>query len=473
MTPAAGPAPSVSDSLSALFEAQRQAFLRNPFPSPAERRRHLDSVISSLLDRQRDFAAAIDADFGGRSLREVQFSEVFVSLASLRYARRRLGSWMRPRPASVDPALQPARAFVLPQPAGVVGIISPWNYPLFLSLGPLAGALAAGNRVMIKPSEFTPATSALLAEVLGSLFRPDHVHVVNGGADRGVEFAALPWNHLLFTGSTAVGRQVMRAAAEHLTPVTLELGGKSPAILAPDADPRRAAASIIYGKLLNAGQTCVAPDYVLVPGAALREFAGAALAAAEHYYPAAASNADYTSILNLHHAGRLFDYIEEGRSAGVEMLPGPLPSSPTRRLPLILALNPPPSLRLMNEEIFGPVLPLVPYSSLEEALAFVNARPRPLALYLFSSDRSTIRRVQQGTVSGAFSLNETILHCAVESLPFGGAGPSGIGSYHGRAGFDAFSQLKPVFLRRWPAFSSALRPPYGALHAFAARLLLR
>ncbi len=451
-----------------ILVCQRVAFAAAPYPSAPERRANLKQLLSAILARQDELAAAIDRDFGGRSRDEVLFSEIYVAVNAIRHARRHVSGWMAPRPRPVSWPLHPASAWVLPQPVGVVGIIVPWNYPIFLSMAPLAGALAAGNRVMLKPSESTPETSALLARMLADAFSPDLVTVVTGGVDVGREFASLPFDHLLFTGATSVGRDVMRAAAGNLTPVTLELGGKSPAIIAPDAHLDRAAADIAYGKLLNSGQTCIAPDYVLLPGGLLRPFVDALRKAVERYYP----GAQYTSIVNEKHYSRLGRYLEEARERGVEAISmGPAPRSERQIAPTVL-IDPPEDLEVMREEIFGPILPLKTYQTLEDAIAYVNQRERPLALYLFARDRRTIDRVLTHTVSGGVSVNDTLLHIAAEDLPFGGVGASGMGHYHGREGFDTFSKLKPVFRRHWLGLGRLLRPPHTRLHDWMQRILI-
>ena len=469
------PAPEVAAAqpdtrtLEDLFWRQVKAFSAAPYPSAKERRANLDRLLRALLARQEDLAAAIDNDFSGRSRHEVLFSEIYVAVNAIRHARSHVAEWMAPRHRPVPWPLHPAQAWVLPQPLGVVGIIAPWNYPVFLSMAPLAGALAAGNRVLLKPSELTPQTSALLAEIIGAAFPPDLVAVVTGDASVGRAFAALPFNHLLFTGATEIGRHVMRAAADNLTPVTLELGGKSPAIVAPDAKLARAAADIAYGKLLNAGQTCIAPDYVLVPEPLLRPFLEEFRKAVERYYP----HAQYTSIINDRHYARLRAYLEEARARGVEEIPiGAEPAGARTLAPSIL-VDPPQDLLVMREEIFGPILPLKSYRTLDDAIAYVNRQERPLALYLFSHDRRTIDRVLKETVSGGVCLNDTLLHIATEDLPFGGVGASGMGHYHGQPGFDTFSKLKPVFRRHWLGLGRKLRPPYGRLHEWMSRLLIR
>jgi coniferyl-aldehyde dehydrogenase len=458
--------------LRASFALQRQAFMKNPYPGVRERRDHLHRLRKALLRRQEDLARAIDADFGGRSRTEVLYSEVFVSIHAIRNAVDHLDDWMQERPVPVDWPLQPARAYVIPQPVGVVGVISSWNYPIFVSLAPIAGALAAGNRVMLKPSEFTPRTSALLAELFSETFSTDHVTVVQGDAEVGKAFASLPFDHLIFTGSTAVGRQIMRAAAENLTPVTLELGGKSPAIVADDARFSRAAADIVYGKFLNAGQTCIAPDYVLVPKSLRDKFVAHLREAVAKQYPNAGSNADYTSIINERQHDRLQGYLAEARAAGVEVVELGGPSTGRKMVPA-LVLDPPDELRLMQDEIFGPILPVKSYAEIDEAIEYVNARPRPLALYLFASSERLIDRVLKNTVAGGVCVNDTLVQIVAENLPFGGAGASGFGAYHGQTGFDTFSKLKPVFRRQGIGLGVSLRPPYGKIHEWMRRILIR
>jgi len=456
-----------------LFEAQRLAFVQNPYPEVRERRENLARLRKALLRRQEDLAKAIDGDFGGRSRMEVLFSEVFVSSNSLKHAESHVHEWVLERPASIGWPLQPGRAYVLPQPAGVVGVIASWNYPVFVSLAPLAGALAAGNRVMVKPSEFTPRTSQVLADLIAETFPADLVTVVQGDVETGKAFASLPFDHLLFTGSTATGRHIMRAAAENLTPVTLELGGKSPAIVAEGANLGRAAGSIAYGKLLNAGQTCIAPDYVLVPRAQ-RDALVAALreAVVRQYSAEPAASTDYTGIINDRQLERLSGYMREARAAGVEVveLGG---GGPARKMAPALLLDPPAELAVMKEEVFGPLLPVVSYSTIDEAIRYVNERPRPLALYLFSPSGRVVERVLRQTHAGGVTVNDTLIHIVAENLPFGGTGASGFGSYHGQAGFDTFSKLKPVFRRFGTGLGVLLRPPYGAVHEWMRRILVR
>jgi len=466
-------AATVQSAPDVLLAVQRTAFRQNPYPSVKERREHLQTLERALFDTQDEIAAALDRDFGGRCKYEVLFSELFVSLHAIRHARKHVGEWMTERPRALDWPLQPAKAWVMPQPLGVIGIIVPWNYPVFLTMAPLAGALAAGNRVMLKLSEFTPVTSETIANVLARTFPADHVAVVNGDASVGHAFSSLPFDHLLFTGSTAVGREVMRAAAENLTPVTLELGGKSPVIVAPDADISSAAADIAYGKFLNAGQTCIAPDYVLVPRNRRDEFVGALRKRIEEYWPDPGRNPEYTSVINERHLGRLRGYLEEAQARGVEVIAVGAPPEPgSRRMQPALVLDPPDDLRLMRDEIFGPVLPVVSYTNVDDAIEYINDHPRPLALYLFTKSESVSNAVLTRTVTGAACVNDTLVYIAAEDLPFGGVGPSGSGHYHGQEGFDTFSKLKPVFHRTYSGLGRSLRPPYGRMHKLLRRILI-
>jgi coniferyl-aldehyde dehydrogenase len=371
----------------------------------------------------------------------------------------------------------PATARILYQPVGVVGIISPWNYPFNLAIVPLIAALAAGNRVMLKPSELTPRTSGFLAEFLAGLFPPDKVATIVGGPDVGQAFARLPFDHLLYTGSTAVGRLVMAAAAENLTPVTLELGGKSPCILGEDAALPSAVESIVYGKLLNAGQTCIAPDYVLLPEDKLEAFVGLTAQTVQKFYPTLAGNPDYTSIINERHYRRIAQYVVEAKASGtrvVEINPDHgTPPVATRKLPPTLVIDPGEDLSIMREEIFGPVLPIKTYRGLDQAIDYINGHPRPLALYYFGTDPGKRDEVLHRTISGGAAINTTLFHFVAENLPFGGVGASGIGAYHGEFGFQTFSHRKGVFLQSRLNGSRFLHPPFGRLTDLMLKFLRR
>jgi coniferyl-aldehyde dehydrogenase len=456
--------PSQSPPVGTLLR-QRAAFLHAGAPALSERTADIIKLRDAVRQQSQEIAAVISADFGNRSVHETMVADIWPVLASARHALKHLPSWMKPRRVPVGLELMPGRARILHQPVGVVGIISPWNYPFQLAIVPLIAALAAGNRVMLKPSELTPRTSEFLAGFLGRLFPAEKVTTILGGPDAGAAFAALPFDHLFYTGSTSVGRRIMRAAAENLTPVTLELGGKSPCIIGNDAILPAAAESIAFGKLLNAGQTCVAPDYALVPRARLEEFIVLIRQAIVRLYPSLRTNADYTAIVNEQHYARVDALLEEARQRGVrivEVNPANETLAPAeRKIAPSLLIEPPDDLAVMHEEIFGPLLPIRSYESLDEAIEFVNSRPRPLALYYFGTSEAERDKVLTRTVSGGASVNETLMHIVVENLPFGGIGPSGMGAYHGEYGFRTFSHAKGVFLQSRINGSGLLRPPFG------------
>ena len=458
------------------FAGARKAYERDRMPHADARREALTRLEHLLTGNMGAIEAAICADFGNRSAHETRLLEIFPALGAVRDAKKHVQSWMKPKRSWASMWFLPARNEIRPQPLGVVGIIVPWNYPIYLAIAPLAGALAAGNRVLVKMSELTPKTSELFATLIAQHFPVDQVMVVNGGAEVAREFASLPFDHLLFTGSTAVGKQVMRAAAENLTPVTLELGGKSPAIIGPECRIDEAAEKIMFGKCLNAGQTCIAPDYVLLPRAQEQRFATAAQRAVAALYPALAGNADYTSIVNARHFERLKRYLDDAAARGASVLPiSPVNESldGTGKMAPTLVANVTDDMRVMQEEIFGPILPLVPYDNLDEAIRYVNARPRPLALYYFGNFDDHIQRVLNETVAGGVTINDTLLHISQDRLPFGGVGPSGMGAYHGKHGFETFSRMKPIF-HQSPVNGLALfKPPFGKRFDSLIKFLLR
>lgn len=455
----------------ALFDRQYAASRTEAAPGKALRRARLATLERLVLDHVAPIVEAISADFGGRARAETELLEIVPLVRGIRHARRHLGRWMKPERRPVSIAFQPARAEVRHEPLGVIGIISPWNYPLLLALAPLADALAAGNRAMIKPSEQTPAFSALLADLVAERFAPDVVAVVPGDVSVARAFAGLPFDHLLFTGSTAVGRAVMRAAAENLTPVTLELGGKSPAIVAPDYPLEKAARSVAFGKFLNAGQTCIAPDYALVPEGRAEAFAEEVLAAARGSYPAIAGNEHYSAVLGEAHRTRLRDALEEARAGGARIISHGAPSNDPMKIAPTVVLDAPRDCLLLREEIFGPILPILTYRGIDDALTETATRARPLALYLFTRSRATQRHVLDRQISGGVTLNGTLLHVAQDDLPFGGVGPSGMGAYHGRDGFRRFSHARAVHAVGFLNAFEMLGPPWGKLGALAARFL--
>lgn len=462
----------MADSLLNSFERVHAATRRNRLADVATRRRRLAALRRLVVENRAEIARAIDADFGGRAQVESELLEIVPLLLAVRHATRHLGRWMRDERRPVALPFQPARAWLRYEPLGVIGIVSPWNYPLLLSLGPLVDALAAGNRAMLKPSELTPAFSELLERLVAAAFEDDEVLVVTGGVDVAEAFTALPFDHLVFTGSTAVGHRVMEAAARNLTPVTLELGGKSPAIVAADFPLPEAARSIVLGKFTNAGQTCIAPDYVLAPAARVEALAREILAGVERAYPDLQQNTQYSSIITQRHRDRLEAALDEARLGGARIL-RPEGAGEGPKFPPAIVLDAPEDSLLLTEEIFGPVLPIVPYRDLDEALDFINARPRPLALYAFTNDRAAQAKVLDGAISGGVTLNGTLLHIAQSTLPFGGIGASGIGAYHGWHGFRRFSHVRAVYK---PGRFSALEhlgPPFGRLARLAIRFLGR
>ena len=453
-------ASALQSDLHSLLDMQRKAYAAHPFPPLAQRQQWLKS-LRQLLSREREVLIdAISQDFSHRSPDETLFAELMPSLHSLDYTLKHLKRWMRPSSRSVGMTFQPASAKVVYQPLGVVGIIVPWNYPLYLAMGPLIGALAAGNRVMLKLSEFTPATGLLLKDLLGRIFPEDMVAVVLGEADVGVAFSGLAFDHLLFTGSTHVGKLVMRAAAENLTPVTLELGGKSPAIVSADVPLKDAAQRIAWGKSLNAGQTCIAPDYVLVPQDRIEGFVEAYRQAIHSFYPTLIDNPDYSAIINERQLTRLERLQVDATLKGARLIPL-YDQGQGRRMPHALILDVNDDMQVMQDEIFGPLLPIVPYTHLEQALAYINARPRPLALYYFGYNKTEQQHVVHNTHSGGVSINETLLHVAIDDLPFGGVGHSGMGHYHGHEGFLTFSKAKGVLIKQRLNSSLMIYPPYG------------
>src|SRR5262245_23163175 len=466
-----------AESLAAVLAKQRAALLRDGPPSLAQRQGNLKKLRAAVLSRRGEFEAALDSDFGHRSRHETAIMEVLALTWGIDYLRRNLRRFMRRGRRHVALPMRLARAYVEYQPLGVVGIVAPWNYPFSLALMPLATALAAGDRAMIKPSELTPATSDLLVSLITQAFSEDEVAVVTGDAAVGAAFAALPFDHLFFTGSTAVGRAVMRAASEHLVPVTLELGGKSPVLVDRGQPLARVAMDIAYGKLANAGQTCVAPDYVLLPEGDVDAFVEAWAKAVAALYPDGPASQDYTSIVNARHYERLRGLLDDARAKGARVIEtGPLPEQATRRahtLPPTLVLNVHDDMRIMQEEIFGPLLPIVTYRDLDDAIAFVNARPRPLGLYYFGSSAPNRRHVLTRTTSGGVTINGTLLHYVQDDLPFGGVGMSGFGAYHGIEGFRAFSHQKAVFEVGRLNGGALLRPPFGRLTNVILSFMLR
>ncbi len=457
--------------MKALLEKQRTAFVAEGFVSAETRLDRLDRALSLLYDSQGQIADAIEQDFGNRSRHQSLMSDVYATMESLKYAKKHVRRWMKgeKRQAGMPHLLFGAKARVEYRPKGVVGILGTWNFPINTLFSPLAGALAAGNRVMLKFSEVSPVTAALMERLVASRFDDKEIACVSGGPDVAADFCSLPFDHLCFTGSANIGKLVMRAAAENLTPVTLELGGKSPVIIARDANLEEAAVRIMTGKALNSGQACLGPDYIMVAEDQLEDFIRHATQWTSQMFPTVRDNPDCCSVIHERHYRRLRSYLEEAESAGVEVRainPAGEDFSGQEgayKIPFTFVLNPGDELKMMQEEIFGPLVPIKTYSALEECTAYINAHPRPLGLYIFSQDRATQRRLLDDTMSGGACINDVMVHASIEDLPFGGVGSSGIGAYRGFDGFRTFSHPRAVYKQGWLNLQrlSGMVPPYG------------
>jgi coniferyl-aldehyde dehydrogenase len=472
----AGNAGVSSGALRQLLAMQRKAF-RAGAPGYEKRIVSLRRLEDAVLDHQAEIVRAANDDFGGRARQETLALELAPLVDSIRHIRRHLAGWMKSRPVRAEINFFPASARIIYQPLGVAGIIGAWNYPTLLTLSPLADAIAAGNHAMLKPSELAPQTARLLQKIISATFPPEYISVVTGDATVAATFSSLPFDHLLFTGSTRVGRLVMRAASENLTPVTLELGGKSPAIVHPEFPLRLAVERILTGKLYNAGQTCLAPDYVFVHESQREELVKVAQEVARKLYPTWRDNPDYTRIINEQHYRRLNAYVQDAADHGAkvvalgENIEGC--SAENRVFPPVVVLDVDDSMLVMQEEIFGPILPVLTYKKMEDAFSYVDDHPDPLALYYFDFDSGRVDRVLRSTRSGGVTVNDVIYHIAQNNLPFGGVGQSGMGHYHGKSGFETFSKKKGILIQKRFSTLSFLRPPYGAMAERVIRFLLR
>ncbi|MFO1112158.1 MAG: coniferyl aldehyde dehydrogenase [Bradyrhizobium sp.] len=461
--------PLKSPGLRALedaFHRQIELSRNEPAPTLAQRLDRLKRLKAVVAENERRFEQAISADFGHRCAIETAVAETVFMLTEIRHATKHLKKWMAPQKIATALQFAPASNRLLPQPLGVVGIIAPWNYPLQLTLAPAVAAIAAGNRVIIKPSELVPRFSALLREVIGQKFDASEIVVTGIEDEIAKAFATLPFDHLIFTGSTRVGRLVAEAAGRNLTPVTLELGGKSPAIVDRSADLDVAAERIAYGKLLNAGQTCIAPDYAMVPEAQVKDFAARLHGHMQKMFGTDPDNTDYTSIVSDRHYARLEALVADAADKGATILQPASPADPDwkgkRKFPPTIIVGAAPDMTVMQEEIFGPLLPVFGYKNASETIAYINAHDRPLALYWFGSDNAARDEVLARTVSGGVTVNDCLFHVAQTNQPFGGVGASGTGAYHGEWGFRALTKLKPVFYRSRFNRLADLYPPYGA-----------
>ncbi|MBV1920262.1 MAG: coniferyl aldehyde dehydrogenase [Pseudomonadales bacterium] len=466
-----------AQDLQRVFSSQQKAYRANPMPTADERIEHIKRLKPALLKHMATLEQAISDDFSSRSTSETKVAEMMSCLEAIKYQIKHVKKWMQDDKRHVPSAFKPAKAKVVYQPLGVVGIIVPWNYPIFLAIGPLLPALAAGNRVMIKMSEFTPRTSEAFKQMIAEIFPEDHVAVVTGEADIAMAFTKLPFNHILFTGSTSVGKHVMRAAAENLTPVTLELGGKSPAIISESFPMNEAAERLSFGKAMNVGQTCVAPDYILCPKHKVDTLVNEFKQVIGKWYPTMRNNEDYSAIINDRQHQRLQGYLKDAEEKGATVIainPANEDFTGTRKMPLTIVLNTNEDMLVEQDEIFGPILIIKPYESLDEAINYVNDRPRPLALYYFDFNDSRADYVLRHTHSGGVCINDTISHVAIDDMPFGGIGPSGMGAYHGKEGFLTFSQAKGVYIKGKFNSAKMIYPPWNrSIHKFLFKAMLK
>ena len=458
-----------AEDMQKILDRQKRAYLNDGVVSNEVRHDRLERAVNVIKKNEEKLVDAMSADFGHRSHHQSRFTDIASSIGPLRHAQKNLKRWRKSekRSAMFPLSLLGAKARVDYQPLGVVGVISPWNFPVNLTFTPLAGVLSAGNRCMIKPSEYTPETSKAMAEAISEEFDIEEIAVVLGGPETGASFSGLPFDHLLFTGATSIAKHVLSAASENLVPVTLELGGKSPVIVGESANMDATAGAIMAGKMMNAGQICLAPDYVFLPKTRVQEFVESSKKAVSKMFPTLLDNPDYTSVINDRHFDRISSYIDEAKQKGVEVVEinpanEDFRQQPHNKIPPTLIIDPPEELQVMQDEIFGPVMPIKSYDQVEETISYVNDRPRPLGLYYFGSNSKEESDVLNRTTSGGVTVNDVVMHVAQEDLPFGGVGPSGMGSYHGEDGFKRFSHAKAIYTQtKLGAVLEALRPPYG------------
>ena len=458
-----------AEDMQKILDRQKRAYLNDGVVSNEVRHDRLERAVNVIKKNEEKLVDAMSADFGHRSHHQSRFTDIASSIGPLRHAQKNLKQWRKSekRSAMFPLSLFGAKARVDYQPLGVVGVISPWNFPVNLTFTPLAGVLSAGNRCMIKPSEYTPETSKAMAEAISEEFDIEEIAVVLGGPETGASFSGLPFDHLLFTGATSIAKHVLSAASENLVPVTLELGGKSPVIVGESANMDATAGAIMAGKMMNAGQICLAPDYVFLPKTRVQEFVESSKKAVSKMFPTLLDNPDYTSVINDRHFDRISSYIDEAKQKGVEVVEinpanEDFRQQPHNKIPPTLIIDPPEELQVMQDEIFGPVMPIKSYDQVEETISYVNDRPRPLGLYYFGSNSKEESDVLNRTTSGGVTVNDVVMHVAQEDLPFGGVGPSGMGSYHGEDGFKRFSHAKAIYTQtKLGAVLEALRPPYG------------
>ena len=459
------------DNLNKILEKQKKAHLRDGPLSVEIRKEWIDRCIALLIKYQNEIVDAISEDFGHRSTESSLLADVAGSIGSLKSAKENIKKWVKPEKRKVTPAilgLLGAKLRVEYQPLGTVGVISPWNFPVTLTFGPLGSIFAAGNRAMIKPSEFTPKTSELMKTMFEEAFTEEEVAVFTGGPDLGEAFSSLPFDHLLFTGATSIAKHVMRAASENLVPVTLELGGKSPVIISKNTNFDMSVKRVMAGKTMNAGQICLAPDYVFIPKDKKEDFISQSKKTVSEMYPSLKDNPDYTSVINQRHYDRLQGYVEEAKEKGfevVEINPSneDFSQQAHHKIPPTLIVDPDDSLSVMKEEIFGPILSVKTYEDIKDTVDYINSNDRPLGLYYFGDDKKEMQSVLENTTSGGVTINDVVFHVGQENAPFGGVGPSGTGSYHGIEGFKNFSHTKTIYTQSsFDGLFGLFRPPFGA-----------
>ena len=459
------------DNLNKVLEKQKKAHLRDGALSVETRKEWIDRCIALLIKYQNEIVEAISKDFGHRSTESSLLADVAGSIGSLKSAKENIKKWVKPEKRKVTPAilgLLGAKLRVEYQPLGTVGVISPWNFPVTLTFGPLGSIFAAGNRAMIKPSEFTPETSKLMKVMFEEAFKEEEVAVFTGGPDLGEAFSSLPFDHLLFTGATSIAKHVMRAASENLVPVTLELGGKSPVIISKNTNFDMSVKRVMAGKTMNAGQICLAPDYVFIPKDKKEEFISQSKKTVTEMYPSLKDNPDYTSVINQRHYDRLQGYVDEAKEKGFEVIEinpsnEDFSQQAHHKIPPTLIVDPDDNLLVMKEEIFGPILSVKTYEDIEDTVDYINSNDRPLGLYYFGDDKKEMQNVLENTTSGGVTINDVVFHVGQDNAPFGGVGPSGTGSYHGIEGFKNFSHTKTIYTQSsFDGLFGLFRPPFGA-----------
>lgn len=464
-----------SERLQATYKKQYEASRKHAYPSLQERKDNLEKLAQVMEANTDRICEAIDKDFGGRSVNETRLLEMVPLIGNIADAKKRLKKWAKPQRRHVGLAFKGASNKLIPQPKGVIGIVTPWNYPLLLALGPVVSAMAAGNRCIVKQAANSQNLCRLLDEIISPVFDETTLAVIPGTSAR--EFSSMPWDHMVFTGSAATGKVVMEAASKNLTPVTLELGGKSPTILAPDFDVRTAAERVTFTKFLNAGQTCVAPDYLFVPEGKVEEFVKHAKEIVSGRYDSV-NNSDLTAIIDEAAYSRLSATIDDAKEKGAEvinLLQGADLNAESQKIAPHVIVNPTDDMIVMQDEIFGPLFPIKTYKSLDDVIEYINERERPLALYMFSKDKQFQDKVFYSTLSGAVCINDSMFHVAQHDMPFGGVGNSGMGHYHGIEGFTEFSKLRPVFKQSGltSKIILMLAPPYGGLFKNVVNLMLK